>query len=297
MASSTHKKRTPIKHHARRLLVPHKGNQYRPHLVRLRGIAAVLAIILLAQIVYGVATTGHIAVLGRVTTVDATQLLAETNNARAKAGLPALTVNEDLNRAAALKAQDMITNDYWSHNSPTGISPWKWLTDVGYNYSVAGENLAKNYPNAAATVDAWMDSESHRQNILNQKYTDVGFAVTEGVLGEQDTTLVVAYYGSPQVASATTSNSSELNVAPVTGSIGSILGYFASALQSLSPATIISLMLLAGVILVASLAHHFRKLLPKEWRKTWRSHHGMFIVIGAVGLAMIMIFATGGGQI
>ncbi len=256
-----------------------------------------MAVIVLAQIVYGFATTGHIAVLGRVTTVDATQLLAETNNARAKAGLPALTVNEDLNRAAGLKAQDMITNDYWSHNSPTGVSPWKWLTDVGYNYSIAGENLAKNYPNAAATVDAWMASPSHRQNILNQKYTDVGFAVTEGVLGEQDTTLVVAYYGAPQVAGVATPGDSELNVAPVTGDIGSILAYFMSALQSLSPVTIISLMLLTSVVIVASLAHHFRRLLPKGWRKTWRSHHGLFTIVGAVGLALAMIFATGGGQI
>ncbi len=284
-----------MKHHVRRLLVPHKANSYRPHLVRLHGIVAVLSFLVVVQIVYGLVSTGHLAILGRVTTVDPTQLLAETNNVRVKSGLPPLTVNPDLNQAAALKAQDMFTNDYWSHNSPTGVSPWKWLSDVGYSYSVAGENLAKNYPNAAATVDAWMDSESHRQNILNEKYTEVGFAVTEGVLGEQDTTLVVAYYGSPQDVAVVAG--SELNIAPVSGGVGNIFGYFGSAIQSLTPATLIAIIALALVAVVAAVAHHFRHKLPKNWRKTWKAHHGMFTFVGAVSLVVLMIFATGGGQI
>ena len=293
MVTKSPRRSTRLKQHARHLLVPHKGNQYRPHLVRLRGITIALAIILGVQLVYGLFTTGHIAVLGRVTTVDATQLLAETNNARAQAGLAPLVVNESLNQAAALKAKDMIENNYWSHNSPTGVSPWKWLTDIGYEYRVAGENLAKNYPNAASTVDAWMESPSHRQNILNKEYSEVGFAVTEGSINEQDTTLVVAYYGAPQQGGG----AGDLSIAPVSGSVGNILGYFGSAVQSVTPATIIAIAILGLIAIVAAVAHHFRHQLPKNWRKTWKAHHGMFTFVGAVSLVVLMIFATGGGQI
>ena len=62
-------------------------------------------------------------------------------------------MNPKLNEAAQLKAQDMFRYNYWAHTSPRGVEPWKWLGDVGYTYSIAGENLAKNYPTAVATVD------------------------------------------------------------------------------------------------------------------------------------------------
>ncbi|MFS8119533.1 MAG: CAP domain-containing protein, partial [Microcoleus sp.] len=51
------------------------------------------------------------------------------------------------------------------HVSPTGVQPWVWINDTGYNYDTAGENLAKNYPSTQATVDAWMASPVHRANI------------------------------------------------------------------------------------------------------------------------------------
>lgn len=258
-----------------------------------------LSLLLVVQVVYGLVSTGHIAILGRVTTVDPTQLLAETNNARAQSGLPALAVNEELNQAAALKAQDMFTNDYWSHTSPQGVSPWKWLTDVGYGYSIAGENLAKNYPNAAATVNAWMESPTHRENVLNREYQEIGFAVSEGTIDGQDTTLVVAYYGSPSTSAVQGANAANtpLNIAPVSGGVGNIFSYFGSAIQSITPATIIAIAILGLMAIVAAVAHHYRHQLPKSWRKTWKAHHGMFTVVGAVGLAVVMIFATGGGQI
>jgi len=283
----------------KRLFVPHKANHFRPHVVRIRGLTIVFAALLVVQLGYGLITTGHVAILGRVTTVDTTQLIAETNNARAQSGLPALASNEDLNKAAALKAQDMFTYDYWSHNSPTGVSPWKWLGDVGYGYSVAGENLAKNYPNAAATVNAWMASDSHRANILNQDYNEVGFAVSQGTLEGRDTTLVVAYYGKPRVLAAETNAAPAtfLNTAPINNGVGNIFTYFGSALQSLTPATLGAIAVLGFLALVAAVAHHFRKQLPKEWRKTWKAHHGMFTVIGLVGVGVILVLATGGGQI
>lgn len=289
---------TVVTRHLKHALVPHKGNHYRPHLTRLHGVTAVLAIALIVQVFYGIATTGSLAVLGRVSTIDTTQLLTETNQERSREALPALVVNPSLNKAAALKAADMVANEYWAHTSPDGVTPWKWLGDVGYQYSTAGENLAKNYPNAPATVDAWMSSETHRANILNKDYTEVGFAVADGMLDGRSTTIVVAYYGAPAGAAvAGVEDRPVLFAAPINDGVGNPLTYFGSAIQSLTPATIMALAMLTLVGGVAIAAHHYRKKLPAAWRKSWRLHHGMYTFIGVFGLAVMMILATGGGQI
>jgi hypothetical protein len=280
------------------MLVPHKGNHYRPHLLRLHGMTAVLVLALCMQLVYGYFTAGRVEVLGRVSHISVSELLADTNAARKEAALPELKANESLSQAAFLKAKDMLANNYWAHTSPGGTTPWKWLADTGYNYDVAGENLAKNYPTADATVNAWMDSESHRANILNNKYQDIGFAVVDGLLDGRDTTLIVAYYGSPASGvAAGTEDERVVYAPPINNGVGNPLTYFGTALQSLSPATLGALALFAVVGLVAVLAHHYRKKLPASWRKSWKLHHGMFTLAGIVGLALVMVLATGGGQI
>ena len=290
-----------VRTHVKKALVPHKGNHYRPHLVRLHGITAVLVVAVLMQVAYGFVSSGRLEVLGRVSNISATDLLADTNVERAKSSLPALKVNDELSSAAFMKAKDMFANNYWAHTSPSGVTPWKWIGDAGYNYDVAGENLAKNYPTAQATVYAWMNSTTHRANILNTKYQDVGLAVVDGILDGRDTTLVVAYYGTPVTAAAvegaTDNTPAVVYAAPVQPGVGNPLTYFGTALQSMSPATLGSLALLAIVGAVAAAAHHYRKKLPVSWRRTWKLHHGMYTLAGTVGLALVIVFATGGGQI
>jgi len=284
-------------------LVPHKGNHYRPHLVRLHGITAVLVLAVFMQLAYGLFTSGRLEVLGRVSDISSAELLADTNTERVKDSLPSLKINDELSKAAFLKAQDMFANNYWAHTSPTGVTPWKWLGDSGYNYDVAGENLAKNYPTSQATVGAWMNSETHRANILNGKYQDIGFAVVDGMIDGRNTTLVVAYYGAPATvaavegASDATNDAQVVYAAPIEQGIGNPLTYFGSAIQSMSPATLGGLTLLTLVGAVAVAAHHYRQKLPVAWRKSWKLHHGMYTLIGTVGLALVIVLATGGGQI
>lgn len=299
-AKQTHKKHrgSSLGRHVRHLLVPHKGNHYRPHLVRLHGITAVLVLAIFMQLIYGYFTAGRIEVLGRVSNITASELLSDTNDARKEASLPDLKVNEALTQAAFLKARDMIANNYWAHTSPSGVTPWKWLADTGYNYDVAGENLAKNYPTADATVEAWMASQSHRANILNTKYQDVGFAVVDGLLEGRDATIIVAYYGSPASSAVEgTASTKTVYASPINNGVGNPLTYFGSALQSLSPATLGALGLLAIVGLVAVLTHHYRNKLPASWRRSWKKHHGLITLVGVVGLGIVIVFATGGGQI
>ena len=260
--------RAKVTHHTKKLLVPHKGNNFRPHLIRVPGIAAVLVIAVLAQVVYGFATTGHLSVLGRVENISSVDLLSDTNKQREAQNLPDLQLNDELSQAAFLKAQDMFKNNYWAHVSPGGVQPWKWFGDVGYNYSYAGENLAKNYPTADATVQAWMNSPTHRANILSTHYKDIGFAVVDGTLNGQNTSLVVALYGAPVTVAAAQSTASQQNFAApaVAAAATDPLQYFGTAVQSLSPVTIAVLGLLGLVGIVGMAAHHYRKRLPKAWQ-------------------------------
>lgn len=288
-----------VKHHAKKALVPHKANEFRPHLIRAHGLVAVLVIALMAQIAYGFATTGQLSILGRVSDIQTTELLADTNEEREAAGLGDLQLNDKLSQAAFLKAQNMFSEQYWAHVSPSGTQPWKWFGDAGYNYSYAGENLAKNYPTAQATVEAWMGSDSHRENLLKGEYEDVGFAVVDGELNGVNTTLVVALYGAPvTVAAVQSASANNVFSAPaLAAEAQNPLAYFGSALEALSPVTIAILGLLAVVAIVGVTAHHYRNQLPKAWKKSWRIHHGMYTFVGMIALGILIIIATGGGQI
>ncbi len=287
-----------VKGHAKHVLVPHKANDYRPHLIRAHGLIAVLVIALLAQVFYSVFTNGDLRILGRASDIETVELLADTNEARAEAGLGELEINAQLSEAAFKKAQNMFAEQYWAHVSPSGTQPWKWFADAGYNYSFAGENLAKNYPTAEATVNAWMNSPTHRDNVLKEEYEDVGFAVVDGQLNGEQTTLVVALYGAPvseaAVQSALTSSAS-FSAPGMTAQ--NPLSYFGSALESLSPVTIVVLGLLAVVAIVGVTAHHYRAKLPKAWKKSWRIHHGFYTFVGMITLGVLIIVATGGGSI
>jgi uncharacterized protein YkwD len=289
--------RTKVSHHAKRIFVPHKINGYRPHLIRAHGLVAVLIIAILAQAVYSITTTGTFQVLGRSSDIQTAELLADTNQERISQNLGSLELNDQLSQAAFLKAQDMFEKDYWSHTSPVGVEPWKWVGDVGYNYSVAGENLAKNYPSAEATVTAWMHSPSHRENIMNDKYVDVGFAVVDGTLEGRATTLVVAFYGAPVTYTAVQGSASPVSFSAPIQQGSNPLEFFGTALQSLSPVTIAILAILTVVGIVGVAAHHYRNKLPKVWKKSWRLHHGMYTFTGTLLFGILIILATGGGQI
>lgn len=291
---------TRVKHHAKKVLVPHRENQYRPHLIRAHGIIAVLVVALVAQATYSFISTGQFSVLGRTSDIQTVELLTDTNDERAEVGLSSLQLNDKLSQAAYMKAQNMFAEQYWEHESPSGVKPWKWFGDVSYNYSYAGENLAKNYPTAQATVDAWMKSATHRENILNKEYVDIGFAVAEGELHGEDTTLVVALYGAPATVAVAQSAANEAQAAGFSAATAepfTPLAYFGSALEALSPVTIAILGLLAIVAIVGVAAHHYRAKLPKNWKKSWRIHHGMYTFVGMITLGILIIIATGGGQI
>src|SRR5690606_28819279 len=116
-------------------------------------------------------------VLGRETNVRVGDLLVSMNEERVREGLQPLAVDNRLSDAAYKKAIDMIQKQYWAHESPDGVKPWKWLADSGYNYTEAGENLARGFTTGQEVTSAWLASPSHRSNVLGASYANVGFAV------------------------------------------------------------------------------------------------------------------------
>ncbi len=144
------------------------------------------------------------ATLAYSTEMSASALLSATNTQRASNGLGSLKLNSKLNASAQAKANDMVARDYWAHNTPDGDEPWVFIDAAGYSYKKAGENLAYGFSTSDATVIGWMNSPSHRANILDTSYTEVGFGFlnAENFTGTGQETVVVAHYGEPLTAAA-----------------------------------------------------------------------------------------------
>ncbi len=126
-------------------------------------------------------------------------LIAFTNSERKDEGLPELVESETLNEAARLKAQDMASKGYFAHYSPDGSSPWVWFAEAGYEYYKAGENLAVNFNDSKAVVNAWMDSPAHKANIIKDGYSEIGIGISEGTYKGKKATFVVQLFAKPKV--------------------------------------------------------------------------------------------------
>ena len=179
----------------RHFFIPHHSNNHRAKALHVDSLLGYVLLFALFNLGMRAMHTVAPEVLGYATDINVQQLLSDTNAKRQEVGLGPLTINQTLSEAAAAKAADMFSKNYWAHNSPTGTTPWDFITGAGYHYSVAGENLAKNFSDSQGVVDAWMASPSHRENLLKNSYRDVGFAVVNGTIAGEETTLVVQMFG------------------------------------------------------------------------------------------------------
>ena len=188
-----HKRRTGRHHHHS----PHYLKTYWPYI-------PIIMILATGIVLNSWLANAHRSVLGYATDMSIISLWADTNQQRLANGFGNLQLNTQLNIAAQSKANDMAARDYWSHNTPDGKTPWSFISNAGYNYQTAGENLAYGFDTASDTLAGWMNSPEHKANILNSSYKDVGF----GIINIPDyqnggpETLVVAMYASPAAAVA-----------------------------------------------------------------------------------------------
>lgn len=179
------------------LFVPHEKNNFRARALHLDFLTYYLVLALILTFSFRFLQAPLSNVLGFATDISVDKLFQLTNTQRVNHGLNALRYNQQLSQAAAAKAQDMFSKNYWAHFGPSGETPWNFILGSGYKYEYAGENLAKNFLFSDGVVDAWMNSPSHRENILRSQYTDVGYAVVNGTLNGEETTLVVQMFGKP----------------------------------------------------------------------------------------------------
>lgn len=127
---------------------------------------------------------------------SADQVIVLINKERQLRSLKALHKNDTLTLAAENKTADMIKNDYFSHVSPSDGKKWSdFIQEAKYDYLEAGENLASGYLNAKEMVKAWMNSPTHRANILADGYEETGVAVSKGKLKGSETIFVTQVFG------------------------------------------------------------------------------------------------------
>ncbi len=182
------------------LFHPRRSNNHRPRLLHPDSYLFFVLIALAFFIgirSFGFWSQSFQGVLGYASSITATQVLEQTNRQRALSSLKPLTINTKLSQAATAKAQDMFTDQYWAHIAPDGTTPWVFMKNAGYTYLVAGENLARDFSDTNSMVRAWMDSPTHKANIMNPEYTEIGIAVVDGELQGYETTLVVQMFGEP----------------------------------------------------------------------------------------------------
>ena len=286
-----------VGHVAKQTMLPTHANGGRPHLLRFYGLIAILILVIAVQMFYSWFIDGR--VLGDKAEITQAKLVAETNLAREERGVRNLTVNSALVVAAEAKANDMFEKDYWDHEAPDGTKPWHWIEAAGYQYEEAGENLARGFNTAEGILAAWLDSPSHRGNVLGSEYTEVGFAVVNGTMFGKKTTLVVAMYGKPLTSA--TAVLGDFNATTQEGVVETsgegIWVRLKRGIQSVTPSLMFVLVVLGIVTMVSIMAHLYRRRLPIGLRKEWHKHHVVYELAIIVTTGAGAVLSYGGGMI
>ncbi len=176
-----------IKH----FFIPTDKNKYTPHL--LSKSALLVYILMIFSFNFLITSVGFVKVNASFAVQD---LLIAHNNQRALSGLPALKLNSTLSASATSKANAMMASNCWSHYCPNGKDWRDFFVESGYEYIHAGENLAEGFETVDSVVSAWMNSQSHRDNILNGSFSEVGFGFAFGDFqGSSDNTIIVVHFG------------------------------------------------------------------------------------------------------
>ena len=189
-----------IKQLLRTYFIPQKSNGFKPHILQKAAVSGMFVLIILSFTLANLNALFLVSSTWLSGEIISSVLVDLTNEEREGEVVGMLARNADLDRAATLKAEHMAERGYFAHNSPDGLTPWHWFRLVGYNYRVAGENLAVHFTDSKNVVEAWMDSPGHRGNILNGKFTEIGIGTARGSYQGAPTIFVVQMFGTKQAA-------------------------------------------------------------------------------------------------
>lgn len=183
--------------HVKDHFIPHARNNYHPHILGNRALALFSAALVCVK-VCAIALLAFGPILPAFSSaINEANIISLTNQSRESFKMPDLVENQTLDLAAQTKANDMLAKGYFSHNSPDGRVPWDFITAAGYNYLMAGENLAVNFIQAEDVETAWMNSPGHRANILNKNFEDIGVGISQGQFQGHEAIFVVQMFGTP----------------------------------------------------------------------------------------------------
>jgi len=178
--------------------IPNEANEYNPHIFKPQKMLILFVIALLIAVVSSI---GAVVVQNSslLASIQSAFLVDLTNKGRADQSIGTLGVNPILIEAAQQKANDMAKKSYFAHTSPEGKTPWHWFSVAGYEYLYAGENLAVNFTESVDVHRAWIASPTHKQNIMDKRFTEIGIASAEGFYKGRKATFVVQMFGKPRV--------------------------------------------------------------------------------------------------
>lgn len=177
--------------------LPTKENNFQPSVLSDRAISIFILLFLLVKVIFSFNLI-LVKQSSLFADISAQRIIFLTNEVRQQYNLSLVQEDPLLNKAAQNKAEDMFKNKYFSHYSPAGISPWYWMDKSGYDYYYAGENLAMNFLDTEEVIKGWLNSPSHKENLLNKDYKDMGIAVVSGDFNDEgiNRILVVQLFGS-----------------------------------------------------------------------------------------------------
>lgn len=207
MYTSSHMK-AKVVHALKHLFIPHHENEYKPHFFREVAVSVMLFVsVFLLGSSFGSSFVLHKTVLGAE--IASSVLIDLTNESRIQSNERPLIKNDKLALAAQLKGEDMVSKEYFSHNSPEGVTPWHWFKEAGYTFLYAGENLAINFTDSEEVEKAWLNSPKHRANILNGEFSEIGIATISGMYNNYPTIYIVQMFGTPAYAEILKTNTVE----------------------------------------------------------------------------------------
>lgn len=260
----------------RHLFFPHDSNNQRAKFLHPSSLVLIIVLFLGLQLTINQLTNNYPHILGYASQISPEEIIRLTNAQRTADGLPEVKLDAQLSAAAAQKAADMFARNYWAHVSPIGREPWYFITQAGYGFRYAGENLARDFSDAKSIVDAWVASPTHRKNLLNSHYQDIGIAVVDGTLEGRETTLVVQMFGT------------KLSAAPSVGSVSTSIVkpvYAASAPVTVAPkvspfdltkAVSLGLLIIFVTVLVIDIVAVYQKKITRWTSKSFA--HLLFLL-------------------
>ena len=177
--------------------IPSAKNNYLPAILSKRFLNFIFILLLILKLftiplIFSISRSLFFAEIAKVA------ILEYLNKERQERKLPPLVESPLLSQSAYLKAKDILEKDYFAHRSPDGLSPWYWFKIAGYEFKLAGENLAIGFLDSKEVHDALMASFSHRQNILNPEFKEIGIAVLKGDFNGNEVYVVVQHFGVPK---------------------------------------------------------------------------------------------------